>query len=299
MESFVAFKEIRALLEDSQLRKHPNLRASFTRRLAVLDHLEVNALGRLMSLPGSPMGSALRAEILSRIEELESWDEKLFQDLREEIRMAGLRGRELKERLWEIAGTDGLVNPETAEGYDSFDILLNGIFCASDLPEETKRPEPEMVFYQKTPGRVILELVDRAGFTADDVFYDLGSGLGQVPILVHLLSGVPAKGVEFEPAYVQYSERSAGDLGITGVTFLNADAREADLSDGTVFFLYTPFTGRMLEEILENLRKLSERKPVRVFTYGPCTLEVSRAPGWISDNPAPPEVFKLGAFTGR
>jgi hypothetical protein len=141
--------------------------------------------------------------------------------------------------------------------------------------------------------------VDRAGFTKTDVFYDLGSGLGQVPILVHLLSGVTAKGVEFEPAYVQYSERIAADLHIPGLTFMNDDVRAADLSDGTVFFLYTPFTGRMLEEVLEKLRKVAERNPIRVFTYGPCTLEVSRARWLLPLNPEEPDPFRLKGFSSR
>ena len=36
-----------------------------------------------------------------------------------------------------------------------------------------------MVPYEATPARVALELVDRVNFRRGDVFYDLGSGLGQ------------------------------------------------------------------------------------------------------------------------
>jgi len=133
-----------------------------------------------------------------------------------------------------------------------------------------------MVFYQPTPARIVLQLVDRAGFLQHDVFYDIGSGLGQVSILVHLLSGIRAKGVEFEPTYCDYARRCARGLNLPEVQFINADAREADYSDGTIFFMYSPFEGRMLERVLERLRHESAKRSIRLCTYGPCTQQVNR-----------------------
>jgi precorrin-6B methylase 2 len=118
--------------------------------------------------------------------------------------------------------------------------------------------------------------VERADFRQGDVFYDIGSGLGQVSILVHLLSGVQAKGVEVEPAYCDYARRCARGLNLSQVEFINVDAREADYSDGTVFFLYTPFEGKMLEQVLERLKNESRTRRIRLYTYGPCTLQVTR-----------------------
>jgi precorrin-6B methylase 2 len=143
-------------------------------------------------------------------------------------------------------------------------------------PVETKERQPEMVFYQPTPARIVLELVEKASLKKEDVFYDMGSGLGQVSMLVNLLSGVRAKGVEFEPAYCDYARRCAKELNLSRVEFINADAREMDYSDGTVFFMYTPFEGKLLQEVLEKLKGESQRRKIRVCTYGPCTLQVSR-----------------------
>ena len=133
-----------------------------------------------------------------------------------------------------------------------------------------------MVFYQPTPGRIIFELVERAALQKQDTFYDLGSGLGQVVILVRLLSGARAKGIEFDPAYCEYARRCAQDLNLSGVDFVNVDAREANYDDGTVFFLYTPFEGKMLQEVLARLKGEARERTIGVYTYGPCTLEVSR-----------------------
>ena len=66
-----------------------------------------------------------------------------------------------------------------------------------------------MIYYQKTPARIIFELIKRADFQPGDVFYDLGSGFGQVTMLVNLLTSVVSKGVEFEPAYCKYAKSRA------------------------------------------------------------------------------------------
>ena len=137
-----------------------------------------------------------------------------------------------------------------------------------------------MVAYQPTPAREILALIERAGLRPGDVFCDLGSGLGHVVLLVALLSGARARGVEVEPAYCEYAERCARGLKLRGVEFLRADARAAPLTEVTVFFLYTPFRGALLQQVLERLRAEAAERPVRVCSYGPCTKDLARA-AWL------------------
>ena len=60
------------------------------------------------------------------------------------------------------------------------------------------------------------------------------------------------------------------------VEFINLDAREADYSDGTVFFMYTPFEGEMLQHVLEKLRRQTQNQRIRLGTYGPCTPQTSQ-----------------------
>jgi precorrin-6B methylase 2 len=137
-----------------------------------------------------------------------------------------------------------------------------------------------MVQYQPTPARVILELVEKSRLTSVDIFCDVGSGLGRVPILVNLLSGAAARGIEVQPAYCDYARACAAELNLPRVEFTNADARTADLSEGTVFYLYTPFTGGMLQEVLTRLQDAAHGRMIRLFTYGPCTPHVA-GQGWL------------------
>lgn len=144
------------------------------------------------------------------------------------------------------------------------------------MPEETLDREPEMIFYQKTPARIILELINKADFKPHDVFFDLGSGLGQVSILVNLLTSVLSMGVEFEPSFCKYAMACATELNLTNVKFINIDARYADYGAGTVFFLYTPFEGKMLQDVLQKLNSEGKKRKIRVFTYGPCMPHVAK-----------------------
>lgn len=59
--------------------------------------------------------------------------------------------------------------------------------------------------------------------------------------------------------------------------------READLSAGTVFFLYTPFTGAILRTVLDRLRHEARRRPIRICSYGPCTPLIAQEL-WLETN---------------
>ncbi|MFN2243661.1 MAG: hypothetical protein ACK2U2_15315 [Anaerolineae bacterium] len=253
--------------------------ACFGSRLQALDAIEFAILKRvegLLAAAGQPEAVlTLQQRAQTAKNRLEATDEKLFERLRAAIRSGSLRGAELRRQLEAYAGSGRSKRCQGGGAYDSLDALIGGVFLAEAAPGEVVEREPEMVAYQPTPAHIIFEVVERAGFQKHDIFYDLGSGLGQVVILAHLLSGVAAKGIEYDPAYCEYARRFAQDLNLSGVEFVQADAREADYTGGTVFFLYTPFEGRMLQQVLERLRGEAKTRTIRVYTYGPCTFAVS------------------------
>lgn len=198
-----------------------------------------------------------------------------FKKLRATIREEGLTGASLKAMAKEYAGFEADNDHHDGPCYDNLDIFINGLFFTKGMPQQTKDLEPEMVYYQKTPASVVFDLVELFHFTGEDVFVDIGSGLGQVALLVHLLTGIVARGIEFEPAFCDYARACAAELHLSHVTFINRDARQADYSEGTVFFMFTPFRGAILREVLELLRRESLRRRIKMITYGPCTAEVA------------------------
>jgi hypothetical protein len=273
-------QRIAAIENDGTLREDTN----FSGRAAALDALDFAIIDQIDALfQAQPVDElvALKQRAARLFRRLAAVDERLFRRLRAGIRSGALRGTALAAmidsyvRLGEANGGE-----MRAPGYDNLDIFVNGLLNIRALPAERKQREPEMVSYQQTPARIIVELIERANLTRDDVFFDIGSGVGLVPMLVVLLSEARAVGVEFEPAYCSYARKRAADLALAQVTFVNADARDADYSDGTVFFLYTPFTGAILRDVLEKLRAVARQRMLRLFTYGPCTRTVAQQ-GWL------------------
>ena len=239
----------------------------------------------------------LRAEKIKG--ELEKINFKLFQQLRERIRNGEIAGEKFKNLIHDYIVFD-LEDTEHQDQieYENLDVLVNGLSPFSEIPGQTRDLEPEMVYYQKTPARIVFEMIEKSPFQAEDVFFDLGSGLGQVAILVHLLTGLPVRGIEIEPSFCQYARDWAVNLHLPAATFQNGDARFADLSCGTVFFMFTPFKGVILSTVLENLRKESGNRRIKIITYGPCTIEVGLQ-NWLVSDDKVNNIYQLTVFHSR
>jgi hypothetical protein len=170
--------DIEAIESDAALYEEMN----FSGRAKALESLEFHVIERIESLRLTDGWSEALRVLLQRAEtvrgQLNGVDECLFQKLREQIASGQLHGAELRQRLIEC--TAGASSPAGAggESYDSLDALVSGFLLAEVAPEETRQQEPEMVFYQPTPARIVLEMAERVDLRHDDVFYDIGSGLG-------------------------------------------------------------------------------------------------------------------------
>ena len=122
----------------------------------------------------------------------------------------------------------------------------------------------------------ILTMVLEVPLRARDDLVDLGSGLGRVSILAHLLSGARARGVEIQEPLVRRASALCARLRLADVTFMQADAAETAL-DGTVFFFYAPFNGSMLARVLERVEEVARRRRIVVGAVG---LEFREVP-WL------------------
>jgi SAM-dependent methyltransferase len=293
--------EIRSEIETIEKNPALYLETSFDSRAEAIDYIEFNIIERIEALPPDSNPSEeldeLKQYAMKVKSRLEAIDENLFRRLGASVRSGVCTGTALKNQIDKYVRRDPREDGQHDHpGYDNLDVFVNGLLRINAVPEESKEREPEMVYYQPTPARVVMELVEKANLVKDDVFYDLGSGLGQVPILVNLLTDAQARGIEFEPAYCEYARACAADLNLSRVEFINADVREADTADGTVFFMYTPFEGKIMVQVLEKLHTLSRKRVIRLFTYGPCTVTASRqswleAVGDYGDN-----IYILGVF---
>ena len=216
--------------------------------------------------------------LLERVERLrrglEQVDRAFTSQLRERLRTGACSGAELSALLERFhAKSTG----PTGATYDFSDGFVNAVLGFDDtLLQPEVELSPEMVFFQATPVRCVLELVSRAQLTEADVFFDLGCGTGKVLMLAALLTQAAAVGVELEPAYCDFARARVEALGLSRVQLRNEDARQADLSEGSAFFLFHPFTGAILDAVLKRLRAQTEGKRIRLCTLGRCTFAVAQ-----------------------
>jgi len=180
---------------------------------------------------------------------------QLAQAARVKLEAGALRGAALLELLASIpalerdAWVDALLGLEEPPADD-----------VADLPRGA-------VPYLPSGVEEILAMVREAPLRPHDVLVDLGSGLGRVVILAHLLSGARAVGVELQEQLVRSARARCAELALAGVSFVHANAEDLEL-EGTVFFLYAPFNGEMLARVLRRLEVVARRRPIVVCAVG-------------------------------
>lgn len=280
----------RDVVPDIQARLHrlehdwPTLRIEthFSQRVDALEDLEFEVLDRLENIVyqyGYHEDLALLQQRAERLwQQMAAVNTNLFRRLRAQLVVS----QDPAQTLLQLFATYiGEATPtRDVVGYDCRDVFIDALFGMHTEPVETAPLQVEMIGYQATPAHVILDLLARVPLGADDVFYDIGAGIGRVAMLVGVLSTAQVKGIEYEPAYCAYARERAADLRLTRAGFCQCDARQAEYSDGTVFFLYTPFRGAMLQEVLDRLHDVARLRPITIATYGPCTLSIAQEP-WL------------------
>jgi predicted RNA methylase len=248
----------------------------FIERNRAIDELEAH-LVELTRLNHDEAADQRTAEIAARVvtlrDRLQHINDSMVQRLRERIADATISRRELRTTFQEYVSR---VRPDERDDvkYDDLDVLIAAILSTDQAADDgTMELDPEMVPYQPTPARLILTLIQKIRPTEHDVFVDVGSGLGTVPTLVALLTGARAVGIEWHPSHYAHAQRSVRDLNLSSVSFIQQDARDADFSAGTIFYMFTPFKGTMLRTVLRRLDSEGRRRAIRLCVHGPLLRE--------------------------
>ncbi len=227
---------------------------------------------------------------------LEAANAELYQSVRSDI-VRGGRPHVLLQWLQNSAGQNESQIPLSGLGFDCRDELLSGVLQLREPSQPNLPLSSEMVFYQPTPVRHILYLIAATALAEDDFFVDVGSGLGHVSLLVSMVTGARSVGIEVQAPYAASARECAQSLHLSRVRFIPQDAREADLSRGTVFYLYSPFNGSILTAVLSALRMESTRRSIRICSLGPCTSTVAKET-WLKAN-TPPDTGRITVFDSQ
>jgi len=146
--------------------------------------------------------------------------------------------------------------------------------------------------YLPCPVDALLRLTEHAQVRASDVFVDVGAGAGRAAVLVHLLTGASVVGLEIQPELVAAARELAARLCLPRVSFVEGDAPRltAALAAGSVFFLYCPFSGERLAQLLASLEPVARTRDIRV-----CSLDLPLPPcRWLE--PMPPRWPDLALY---
>jgi hypothetical protein len=246
-------------------------------RIEALDDLDTYLPDGLDETGGQPIRTALHHRARAIYAKLDSANVTLYEAIRRDIQR-GAGGSRLLEWMTDWNDAANLVN---CRGYDYLDGLISGVLQFEEPSAEVVQLESEMVPYQPTPARHIYDLIGRTALTERDFLIDLGSGLGHVTLTASICTSAKCTGIELEPSYVDCARKTARSLNLNNARFIQGDARAADLSEGTVFYLYTPFSGTILRDVLNSLRQEAVRREIRICTFGPCTRVVAEEQ-WLS-----------------
>lgn len=191
-----------------------------------------------------------------------------LESLRVQLSAGALRGEPLLARL--LARDDS--------ERDEWIELLLGI---RELGPRAPSPERELIGYQPSGVGALLRLIDDVPISARDELVDVGSGLGKVTMLVHLLTGARCVGLERDGALLARARERAAVLRLDGVQYVLGDARELALP-GTVYFMYAPVTGGALTRVLVQLEAATRGRRAVVCTLG---LDLAHVP-WLRERPS-------------
>jgi Histone methylation protein DOT1 len=267
---------------DAQHLLHPE---QLTMRLNVLDKLDA-IIGDL-DLQGLKTFS--EPELIMRAKSLKSQfeaaNETLYEAAHAEIAVQG-NSPVLDRWLTELVNDGEVEKPHQGLSFDLLDEIVSGALQFRGPGEGGILPSPEMTAYQPTPVRHILDLIAICRLSSDDILVDLGSGLGHVPLLVCILAGIRTLGVEVQPDHAASAQQTAQRLNLSRVQCVTEDARTADLSGGTVFYMFTPFTGSILTDVLHRLHRQSKTRQIKICALGPCT-RILQDQTWLTANQRP------------
>jgi hypothetical protein len=169
------------------------------------------------------------------------------------------------------------------------DEWLNLVLGLGELPDDDPRLPSGCVPYLPSSVESLLRVVERASIRADDVFVDVGAGVGRAGAFVHLVTGASVIGVEIQPRLVAASRELAARLGISRWTCVEGDAAEvaSSLTAGSIFFLYCPFGGERLTKLMASLEAIARTRTIRVCCLD---LPIPPCPWLILEPPLSPDL---------
>ena len=168
----------------------------------------------------------------------------------------------------------------------------NGAFSRSIFPHDPCKGEFsenarywDNFLYATTGYRTIRRILRLLEPGPEDVFYDLGCGMGRILCVAARKPMRKCMGVELFEPLCEIARQNAKNLRgrKTPIEVVCGDATTVDLSEGTIYFMFNPFGPQTLQDTLENIRRSLAEKPraIRVCYYNPRYKSVIEGLDWL------------------
>ena len=120
---------------------------------------------------------------------------------------------------------------------------------------------------------------------AGDVFYDIGSGMGRILCVMALTKVGKCVGIELSEELCRISRWNASRVRgrKAPIEIACLDAAVANVSEGTIYYLYNPFGALTLRDVLENVRKSLIEFPrgIKIVYYNSVHESVFESCDWL------------------
>jgi SAM-dependent methyltransferase len=178
-----------------------------------------------------------------------------------------LRGTELKTRL---------LNPHEEYWDRKLGVRTFGYHPGGDLNDPARSN-----YYMPTSYADLLKVFRRTNLGSDDVFVDLGSGMGRAVFLASYLGVRKSIGLELVPSLHEAAEANQRRGDWSNVQFYLGDARDTIFPDVTLLWMFNPFGPAIMEEMLAKLRE-KRTGGLRMIYLNPLHDDVLERAGWLT-----------------
>ena len=171
-----------------------------------------------------------------------------------------------------LAGGEGYqlqkfgVKTRLKKPFDAYWDFRLGVNTFGYAPAVGKPTDPDFqVHYMPTPYRKIFRILDRLAVTGEDVFTDLGCGLGRVVFCASHRGARKAIGVDINESLIAgaLASRSKSRFSSDAVDFRCQPAQETDFDEVTLLYMFHPFGAGTMTEVMEALAASLKRAPRR------------------------------------
>jgi predicted RNA methylase len=146
---------------------------------------------------------------------------------------------------------------------------------------------PDGHMYQPTTYRFLRKIIRKIPFEKSDVFIDLGCGKGRVVVFVAQNRCIKkAIGIEIVPELVSIARKNVESIPLpTPTEIIQDDVAKADLSQGTIYFLYDPFGQETIRIILDKIRKSLDMNPriIRIVYFNMAMKDLLDECSWLAE----------------